>query len=137
MSTTISVVCYKSKVLKNNESPLMLRICKEGKRKYESIGISLDPKYWDFKANKPTSKCPNKEYIEKVITEKTKAYTDKILELKAMEKDFTATTLAEKVNNPINAYFGDTHPGISVISTQFVSYKMALGCKSSFHACLL
>lgn len=101
MSTTISVVCYKSKVLKNNESPLMLRICKEGKRKYESIGISLDPKYWDFKANKPTSKCPNKEYIEKVITEKTKAYTDKILELKAMEKDFTATTLAEKVNNPI------------------------------------
>ena len=96
MSTTISVVCYKSKVLKNNESPLMLRICKEGKRKYESIGISLDPKYWDFKANKPTSKCPNKEYIEKVITEKTKAYTDKILELKAMEKDFTATTLAEK-----------------------------------------
>ena len=101
MCTTISVVCYKSKVLKNNESPLMLRICKEGKRKYESIGISIDPKYWDSKANKPTSKCPNKEYIEKVITEKTKAYTDKILELKAMEKDFTATTLAEKVNNPI------------------------------------
>ena len=30
---------------------------------------------------------------------------------------------------PWRAYFGDTHPGISVISTQFVSYKMALGCK--------
>ena len=60
MSTTVNVVCYKSKVLKNNESPLMLRICKDGKRKYESIGISLDPKYWDFKANKPTSKCPTK-----------------------------------------------------------------------------
>lgn len=101
MSTTISVVCYKSKVLKNNESPLMLRVCKNGKRKYESIGISLNPKYWDFKANKPTSKCPNREYIEKVITEKTKAYTDKILELKAMEKEFTATTLAERVHNHI------------------------------------
>lgn len=101
MSATICIVCYKSKVLKNNESPLMLRICKDGKRKYESIGISLDPKYWDFKANKPTSKCPNKEYIEKVIAEKTKAYTDKILELKAMEREFTATTLAEKVNNPV------------------------------------
>lgn len=44
MGTTINVVCYKSKVLKNNESPLMVRICKDGKRKYESIGISLDPK---------------------------------------------------------------------------------------------
>ncbi len=43
MSTTISVVCYKSKVLKNNESPLMIRICKDRKMKYESIGISLDP----------------------------------------------------------------------------------------------
>lgn len=101
MGTTINVVFYKSKVLKNNESPLMIRICKDRKMKYESIGISLDPKYWDFKANKPTSKCPNKEYIEKVITEKTKAYTDKILELKAMEREFTATTLAEKVNNPV------------------------------------
>lgn len=101
MSVTISVVCYKSKVLKNNESPLMIRVCKDGKRKYESLGISLLPKYWDFNANKPTSKCPNKEYIEKVIAEKTKAYTDKILELKAMEKEFTATTLAERVNNPV------------------------------------
>ncbi len=43
MGTTINVVCYKSKVLKNNESPLMVRICKDGKRKYESIGISLEP----------------------------------------------------------------------------------------------
>ena len=101
MSVTINVVCYKSKVLKNNESPLMIRICKDRKMKYQSLGISILPKYWDFNANKPTSKCPNKEYIEKVIAEKTKAYTDKILELKAMEKEFTATTLAEKVNNPV------------------------------------
>lgn len=101
MSTTINVVCYKSKVLKNSESPLMLRICKDGKRKYESIGISLDPRHWDFKNNRPTSKCPNKEYIQKVITEKTRAYTDKILELKAMEREFTANVLAEKVNSPI------------------------------------
>ncbi|MBP3517806.1 MAG: hypothetical protein J6K31_05290 [Parabacteroides sp.] len=56
MSATISIVCYKSKVLKNNEFYLMLRICKDGKRKYESIGIPLDPKYWNFKTNKPTSK---------------------------------------------------------------------------------
>ena len=101
MSVTINVVCYKSKVLKNNESPLMIRICKDRKMKYQSLGISILPKFWDFNANKPTSKCPNKEYIEKVIAEKTKAYTDKILELKAMEKEFTATTLAEKVNNPV------------------------------------
>lgn len=101
MSITINVVCYKSKVLKNNESPLMLRICKDRKMKYQSLGISINPVLWDFKTNKPTSKCPNREFLIKLIAEKTKAYTDKILELKAIEKDFTATTLVEKVTNPI------------------------------------
>ena len=57
MSVTINVVCYKSKVLKNNGSPLMIRICKDGKRKYESLGIFLLPKFWDFNANKPTVYC--------------------------------------------------------------------------------
>lgn len=101
MSTTVNVVCYKSKVLKNNESPLMLRVCKDRKMKYQSLGISINPASWDFKANKPAKNCPNREYIEKLIAEKAKAYTDKIIELKAMEKEFTATTLVEKVNNPI------------------------------------
>ena len=101
MSTTVNVVCYKSKVLKNNESPLMIRVCKDRKMKYQSLGISILPKYWDFKANKPTSKCPNKEYIERLIAEKVKVYTDKVIEFKSQEKEFTATSLLEKVNKPV------------------------------------
>lgn len=31
MSTTIDVICYKYKVLKNNEHPLMLRLTKDQK----------------------------------------------------------------------------------------------------------
>ena len=34
MSTTVNVVCYKSKVLKNYDSPLMIRVCKDRKMKY-------------------------------------------------------------------------------------------------------
>ena len=101
MSKTVNVVCYKSKVLKNNESPLMIRVCKDRKMKYQSLGISILPKYWDFKANKPTSKCPNKEYIERLIAEKVKVYTDKVIEFKSQEKEFTATSLMEKVNKPV------------------------------------
>lgn len=101
MSTTVNVVCYKSKVLKNNESPLMIRVCKDRKMKYQSLGISILPKYWDFKANKPTSKCPNKEYIERLIAEKVKVYTDKVIEFESQEKEFTATSLMEKVNKPV------------------------------------
>jgi hypothetical protein len=53
MSATIEVVCYKYKVLANNESPSIIRISKDKKRKYSSIGISINPALWDFEKNKP------------------------------------------------------------------------------------
>ena len=101
MSVTIEVICYKSKVLANNESPLMLRITKERKRKYSSIGISLNPIFWDFQKNKPKRHCPNKSQIERVITAKISEYREQVLELKAESKDFTAISLMEKVKNPV------------------------------------
>ncbi|WP_375337998.1 Arm DNA-binding domain-containing protein [Bacteroides sp. ET225] len=39
MRITVKAVCYKSKLLSNNESPLMLRVTKDRKRKYVSLGI--------------------------------------------------------------------------------------------------
>ena len=38
MSGTIKVLCYKSKTLSNGEHPLMLCVCKDNKRKYQSLG---------------------------------------------------------------------------------------------------
>ena len=69
MNPTVEVVCYKSKVLANNESPLMLRVTKDRKRKYSSIGISVNPVYWDFEKNKPRRNCPDKPRIEQIIAE--------------------------------------------------------------------
>lgn len=59
--TMVNVLCYKSKTLKNGENPLVIRVCKDGKKKYQSIGISVNPKYWDFDKNIPKSSCPNRE----------------------------------------------------------------------------
>ncbi|HJB85416.1 MAG TPA: site-specific integrase [Candidatus Alistipes merdigallinarum] len=97
MNATIEVVCYKSKVLANNESPLMLRITKDRKRKYSSIGISLNPVYWDFEKSKPRRNCPNRLYIERLIADKIEAYRTKMIELQAENKEFTATTLHEQM----------------------------------------
>ena len=41
MSETIKVLCYKSKTLSNGEHPLMLCVCKDRKRKFQSLGISI------------------------------------------------------------------------------------------------
>lgn len=100
MATTVNVVCYKSKVLKNNESPLMIRVCKDRKRKYISIGLSINPIYWDFTKNAPKPQCPNKEALTTLITQKLHAYSKQIMEFKAMDRDYTASTLVEKVSKP-------------------------------------
>ena len=61
MKATVNVLCYKSKTLKNGEHPLMICVCKGGKRKYISLGISVNPIFWDFKKGKPKRNCPNRE----------------------------------------------------------------------------
>lgn len=93
MSTTVNVVCYRNKKLSNGESPIMIRVCKDRKTKYKSLGISVNPIYWDFDKNKPKSNCPNKDLILKIILDKEAEFQKKILELKVEEKEFTASTL--------------------------------------------
>ena len=76
----------------------MLRVTKDRKRKYVSLGISLNPAHWDFSKNEPKADCPNREYIEMLIADKIKEYSAKIIELKATNQEFTSTSLVEKVN---------------------------------------
>lgn len=93
MNVGISVVCYKSKTLKNGEHPLMLRVCKNGKAKYQSLGISVNPKHWNFYKNEPKSKCPNLEFIQKIILDKKLEVRKRMIELCAEQKEYSATTL--------------------------------------------
>ena len=61
MKASVSVICYKHKVLANGESPLMLRIAKDGKRTMKSLGISVNPTYWDFGRNQPKNNCSRQD----------------------------------------------------------------------------
>ena len=92
-NATINVVCYKWKTLANGEHPLMLRVCKDGKAKYQSLGISVNPTHWNFKKNEPKQKCPNYEHIQKIILDKKVEIQKKMLELRADQKEYNATAL--------------------------------------------
>lgn len=100
MNATVNVLCYRSKTLSNGENPLMIRVSKNGKRTYKSLGISINPTYWDFEKSKPKRNCPDKEQIEKLIIEKLKAFNQTILELNASQKDYTSDSLVNKVEKP-------------------------------------
>jgi hypothetical protein len=95
MSETVNIVCYKWKTLSNGEHPLMLCICKDRKRKYQSIGVSINPIYWDFEKNKPKPKCPNRAYICKLISEKLSSVNTEIIRLHSENKDFTAKSVVD------------------------------------------
>ena len=99
MNATITVVCYQSKTLKNGEHPLMLRICKDNKKKYQSLGISVNPKHWDFVKNKPKPSCPNKQQIQKIILAKQAELQDRIMEYNVEQKSYTGTTLLNAESN--------------------------------------
>lgn len=99
-NTTISVILYSSKVLKNGENPLMLRITQNRKRKYKSLGISCKINDWDIKNNRPKSKHPNKALLEKIISKKIAEYKEQVLEFKSEGKDYTVDTLLNTVEKP-------------------------------------
>ena len=103
MNATINIICYKQKTLKNGEHPLMIRVCKGGKKKFKSLGLSAHPDNWDFQTNRPKPKCPNRELILKTILEKEAEFQREILELISMQKEYTASSLIAAKTNRIKA----------------------------------
>lgn len=101
MAETINVLCYRSKTLSNGEHPLMIRVCKDGKKKYVSLGVSVKAEHWNFKKNIPKPSCPNREQINILIANKKIEYEAAIVKLKSEDKQFTVNTLNDKITNSV------------------------------------
>ena len=99
--TTVDVVCYKYKPLKNGELPIKVRICKDRKTRYINLGVSTKIEDWDFLNNRLKDSHPNKDEIENLISKTVSSLKEKIVELKIDKQDFTAQSLIDKVNSPI------------------------------------
>jgi integrase len=96
--TTITVILFKSKTLANGEHPLMLRVSKNGVRKYVSIGISCKEKDWDNIKNLPKKGHPNKDVIDSIISKTIKKYKDKVMDYRHEGLDFTPDVLIAEAN---------------------------------------
>ena len=93
MNAKISVTCYKSKILSNGEAPLMVKITKDGKRSLKTLGISLNPKFWDFDRDRPKNNCPNRTHIVSIITNALQKYQAIQLDMEAKNEDYTASEI--------------------------------------------
>ena len=99
MKATVNVLCYRSKTLSNGEHPLMICVCKNRKRRYISLGVSVKSQFWDFEKNRPKRNCPNREQLNRLIAETEQRYAEQVLEFSTMGRDYTVTTLVETVDN--------------------------------------
>jgi site-specific recombinase XerD len=96
---TIDVVLFTSKVLKNGESPIMVRLIKDRKSKYISVGESCSKALWDDKKNLPSKKHPlAKEMVIKI--EKVKMDAKRLLmKLEDEQTDFSTEEFTKKLKN--------------------------------------
>jgi len=93
MEATISVICNKFKVLKNGECPIMLRVAKDGKRSMKSLGVSVNPSYWDFSKNYPKKNCPNRVMLMQLISKTLAEYQGKMMVAKVKGEEISASSV--------------------------------------------
>ena len=101
LTTSVEAICLNYRPKKDNTYPLMLRLTKSGKRKYVSLGLSVEERFWDFKKSTPKRNCPDRDAILSVIERKSKQYREQITQFKVEGKDYTLETLVQRVENPV------------------------------------
>jgi len=83
------VLLRTSKILKNGEHPIVLRVIKDRKTKFLFTGLSCSADLWDFKENKPKKKHPNRLKLELFIDKKKVEAQNIILDLENEIEDYT------------------------------------------------
>ena len=88
------LILYESKTLKNNEHPIMLRIIKDRKTKYISLGFSTIPAFWN--GNELLKGYVNFKKTNHLIQKKKHQLDDIILDLENENKDFSLEEVERK-----------------------------------------
>ena len=94
----VEVIYYRSKTLADGSHPFMVRISKDGFRKYISTGLSLAPKYWDEEKSriKRGYPEPQREKLLQAIREWEDKYRESAASLAAADERHDARTVASK-----------------------------------------
>jgi hypothetical protein len=85
----------------------MLRVIKNRKSKYVSIGHSCKPELWDIKTSRPKKSHPNKTRLDIYISAKITEVEKMLLDLENMEEEFAIETLTTQIKSKasnINVY---------------------------------
>ncbi len=93
----IKTICRYEIVYKNGKSPLAIRFTFTHQRTHNtvSLGISLEPHYWDKNAEMITAICPERAALQSQIDNTLAGYRKRIQSLEALDIPETFDTLFE------------------------------------------
>lgn len=118
MKAKISIKHYTSKVLSDYTSPIMISVCKDGKRKYVATGISCLPNDWDSKKNELKKSVKNAKAINVIIQQKYNAIVSKELELIAQGYSYSIDDLIASIKTDNSNKFL-----LSDLLKEYISFK--------------
>jgi site-specific recombinase XerD len=90
MNTSVKVILYTSKTLSSGEHPVMLRVIKDRKPKYISVGISSTKELWDEKEGELKKKHPLYKEAKILIQKKRLEASKLVIELESEEKNLSS-----------------------------------------------
>jgi integrase/recombinase XerD len=94
---TAKIVYRETKIKSNGEVPLYLRVIKNRKAGFVSLGYSVLPKHWDTKNNKVKPNHPNSAYLNAFLTSKLSEAEGVSLECELTSKHVTTRSLKYKL----------------------------------------
>ena len=78
--STLKIVIKKDKINQKGEAPICLRITRDRKSKYVSLGYSVNPQLWDVNIGRVKRAHPNSVRLNSMLNNKITDATDFVLE---------------------------------------------------------
>ncbi|PKP21671.1 MAG: recombinase [Bacteroidetes bacterium HGW-Bacteroidetes-21] len=95
--SSIKIQLYTSKTLKNGEHPIMLRIIKDRRPKYVSMGISCSKELWDDTNNLPKRKHPLYKEIIMMLEKKRSDALKTVYAMETKDDGYSSEEVQKKI----------------------------------------
>lgn len=96
--STIKIVLYKSKKLRDDSHPIMMRLTHKSKVNYYYLGHSVLPSDWDGREGHWVGNShPNHRWLNNLISKEYVAAKDILIRLQDTKRPFLVSDLAEKI----------------------------------------
>jgi integrase/recombinase XerD len=95
--STIKIILKKDKINKSGEAPLYLRLIKDRKAKFISLGIRINPKDWNEEVSKVRKSHPNSQRMNHYISQKIADAEGIALEMESKSKFISPKTIKQSI----------------------------------------